>query len=196
MPMPVAAIVLAAGASRRLGQPKQLLTLGNETLLARVLRLAGEAGASPVFAVLGAQREMVAASLQNCDAHLVFNEQWELGIASSICAGLRALDGCAPGSQGILLLGCDQPRLTAAHLGTMLECFTARAAHTIVASKYAGVLGTPAIFPRSIFPDLLALRGDRGARSLLVHPPCTLVPIDFSGGEIDIDSPADLGALE
>jgi CTP:molybdopterin cytidylyltransferase MocA/tRNA(Arg) A34 adenosine deaminase TadA len=196
MPMPVAAIILAAGASRRLGQPKQLLTLDNETLLARVLRLSREAGASPLVAVLGAHCETIAAAIQDCGAHLVFNEQWELGLASSIHAGLRALDAAAPGAHGVLLLGCDQPRLTSAHLGAMIESFTGQGARAIVASKYAGVLGVPAIFPRSIFPDLLALRGDQGARALLAQPQCPPIPIEFPGGEIDIDSPSDLAALE
>jgi CTP:molybdopterin cytidylyltransferase MocA len=76
MPMPVPAIVLAAGSSCRLGQPKQLLTLGGETLLARVLRIAREAGASPLFAVLGARHETIAASIQSCNAQLVLNLQW------------------------------------------------------------------------------------------------------------------------
>ena len=190
--MPVAAIVLAAGASRRLGQPKQLLLLDGETLLERVLRLAGEAGATPLLAVLGAHREIVAASIRNSSAHLVFNEQWEQGIAGSIHAGLCALDAAAPNASGALLLGCDQPRLGAAHLRIMIQSFTAQVVPSILASRYAGVLGIPALFPRSAFAELLALRGDTGARSLLLQPSCPLIPIDFPGGEIDIDFPADL----
>jgi len=193
MPMPVAAIVLAAGASRRLGQPKQLLRLDGETLLPRVLRLAGEAGATPLFAVLGAHREIVAASIRNCGAQVVFNPQWEQGIASSICAGLGALDA---GAAGALLLGCDQTRLTASHLRAMMEAFAAQPAPSIVASRYAGVLGIPALFPRSAFPELLALRGDKGARALLLQPSCPLLPIEFPGGEIDIDLPADLKDIQ
>jgi len=194
--MPVAAIVLAAGASRRLGQPKQLLRLDGETLLARAIRLAGEAGASPLFAVLGANSEAVSASIQNCGAQIVLNAQWEQGIAASVQAGMRALEAAAPQACGALLLGCDQPRLTAAHLRAMIASFAAHDGHCIVASEYAAVLGAPAIFPRSVLPQLYALRGDKGARALLLRPPCPLISIELSGGEIDIDLPADLDEIQ
>jgi CTP:molybdopterin cytidylyltransferase MocA len=197
--MPVAAIVLAAGASRRLGQPKQLLRLGAETLLERVIRLAAEAGATPVFVVLGAHSEQVSAAVplnQRPQVIPVINSAWEQGIASSICAALSAQDASAPQATGALILSCDQPRLTAAHLRALLESFAAQPAPAIVASAYAGVLGIPAVFPREVFADLRALRGDKGARALLVQPPCPLLALSFPGGEIDIDEPADLAQLE
>jgi molybdenum cofactor cytidylyltransferase len=78
----------------------------------------------------------------------------------------------------------------------LIETFTAQAEPAIVASAYAGVHGVPAIFPRSMFADLLALRGDKGARSVLVHPPCPLIALPFIGGEVDIDQPGDLAQLE
>jgi molybdenum cofactor cytidylyltransferase len=195
MPMSVAAIVLAAGASRRLGRPKQLLRLGGETLLARAIRLANEAGASPVIAVLGAQFEAISVSLISMQVIAAFNERWELGIAGSIHAGLDALNSNAPDSTGALLLTCDQPRLTTAHLHALLNEFGAQGANATVASRYAGSVGVPAVFPRSVFPDLLSLEGDRGARSLLANPSCPLIAIEFSGGEIDIDSPEDIAHL-
>ena len=197
--MPVAAIVLAAGASRRLGQPKQLLMLGSETLLERVLRLAGEAGATPVVVVLGAHSEQISAAVPLNQLHQVIpvlNSVWEQGMASSIHAALSALDACAPQAAGALILSCDQPRLTANHLRAMLESFAAQPAPTIVASAYAGVLGIPAVFPREAFADLRALRGDRGARALLTQPPFPLISLPFPGGEIDIDVPTDLVQLE
>jgi len=163
----VAAIVLAAGGSRRLGQSKQLLMLGGETLLARVIRLANEAGAAPVLAVLGAQHEKIRAEVALSDADVVINENWEQGIASSIHEGVSALQAAAPGISGALILSCDQPRLTAAHLRALIDGFNAQAEPSIVSSTYAGVLGIPAVFPRSLFPDLFALSGDKGARSLL-----------------------------
>ena len=193
--MPVPAIILAAGASSRLGQPKQLLLHEGETLLERAARLAAEAGAVPVVAILGARFiEICAAIPQNRDIR-VFNEKWEKGIATSIHAGLHALDTVAPLAPAALLLTCDQPRLTATHLHTLLELFAAQQTPAIVASSYAGTVGTPAVFPRTVFAKLLALRGDRGARSLLARPPCALIQVDFPGGEIDIDTPEDLARL-
>lgn len=194
--MSVAAIVLAAGASRRLGQPKQLLKQGDETLLERAIRLVQEAGASPVLVVLGAHFNIISASIPLRGASAVFNNHWEQGIATSIHAGLRALDKVAPESQGALLMSCDQPRLTAAHLRALLAAFTAKPAPVIAVSSYAGVQGVPAVFPRAVFPNLAALRRDTGARTLFAEPPCPLLSVDFPGGEIDIDLPTDLAELE
>ncbi|MGA3070701.1 MAG: nucleotidyltransferase family protein [Terracidiphilus sp.] len=197
--MPVAAIVLAAGASRRLGQPKQLLMLGGEILVARAIRLAAEAGAIPVIAVLGAHHERISAAIDSkkmSNAIPVFNGDWQQGIATSIHAGVRALENLAPQASGALILGCDQPRLTAGHLRALLEAFAAQCSSAIVASAYAGVAGTPAVFPRAVFAELLALRGDQGARALLMKPPCPSTSLPFPGGEIDIDLPADLTEIE
>ena len=96
----VAAIVLAAGASRRLGQPKQLLMLDGETLLARSVRLAREAGAAPVLVVVGAQAALIGAGTPVDRATVVLNDEWEQGIASSIHAGVKGLDASARGVSG------------------------------------------------------------------------------------------------
>jgi len=193
--MPVAAIVLAAGASRRLGQPKQLLRHHGEALLERAIRMAGEAGASPLLVVLGANAPLIRAAVPFENALAVENAEWEQGIASSIQAGLRRLVAVAPDASGALILGCDQPRLTVEHLRALLDRFEAQGTQAIAASTYAGVLGIPAVFPRAVYPSLLALRGDRGARALLAAPPCPLLAVEFSGGEVDIDQPADLAEL-
>jgi molybdenum cofactor cytidylyltransferase len=192
----VTAIVLAAGASRRLGQPKQLLMHGGETLLARSIRLACEAGAGPVVVVLGAQHEKIRAAVSLESVKLVINENWEQGIASSIHAGVNALDGIGSTVSGALILSCDQPRLTETHQRAQIDAFIPQTKPCIVASAYAGVRGIPAVFPRFAFRYLLALRGDGGARALLAEPPCALIAVQFAGGEVDIDQPADLAELE
>jgi CTP:molybdopterin cytidylyltransferase MocA len=191
----VAAIVLAAGASRRLGQPKQLLLHRGVTLLERALILSSEAGAAPVIAVLGAQFEHILQSITIGDAIPVINERWEQGIATSIHAGIDTLDEIAPNAAGVLMLACDQPRLTVDHLRALLDAFSARREPLMVASAYAGVLGIPAVFPRTVFAHLRALRGDKGARALLVEPLCDLIEVPFPGGEVDIDERADLSQL-
>lgn len=192
----VAAIILAAGASRRLGQPKQLLMHGGETLLARVVRLAKDAGAAPILIILGANSQLIRKTVAMTDAILVSNEEWEKGIATSIHAGINALGATASNVDGALILTCDQPRLTTAHLRTLIDRFCAQDKPTIVASAYAGVLGIPAAFPRMAFANLLALKGDKGARSLLADPPCPLIAVAFTGGEVDIDQPEDLAQLQ
>jgi CTP:molybdopterin cytidylyltransferase MocA len=195
LPMSVAAIVLAAGGSRRLGQPKQLLLLEGESLIARTLRLVREAGATPVLAVLGAHADTIEDSIGAGETIVVVNENWQQGIAASINAGMQALVKHDPKTQGVLLLGCDQPRLSADHLSKLTRTFDLRKDDAIVASTYAGVQGIPAIFPRIAYPGLLALRGDTGARTLIAKPPCAVVTIPFEGGEIDIDLPQDLAQI-
>jgi len=194
--MTVAAIVLAAGASRRLGQPKQLVGIAGEFLIERSLRLAREAGAAPVIAVLGANYAPICAAVLFHDAIPVFNERWQEGISSSIQAGLRELDVRVPDSRAVLILACDQPHLTAEHLHALIDAFDRQATPSIAASAYADTVGIPAIFPRVAFPELHALGGDRGARSLLQKPKYPVVSVTFTGGEIDIDTPSDLDKLK
>jgi molybdenum cofactor cytidylyltransferase len=196
VPMPVAAIVLAAGASRRLGHPKQLLMHGDETMIERAIRLANEAGVAPVIAVLGAYHDLIREAVRLSNFTPVINSAWNEGISTSIRTGLGALLASDPQTPGALILACDQPRLSAEHLSAMLDVFCAQAAPSIVASAYQGVLGIPAVFPREVFAELHALRGDKGARLLLMQPPCPLVALPFPGGEIDIDRPADMAHLE
>ena len=194
--MPVAAIILAAGASRRLGQPKQLVGYAGEALLERALRLAKEAGAAPVLVVLGANFAPICASIPFNEAIPVFNEKWEQGMSSSIHAGLNEADVRAPESTGALVMSCDQPHLSAGHLRSLLLAFAAQTTPTIVTSIYAGIHGIPAVFPRSVYPKLHALHGDKGARALLAKPPCPIVAVPCSGCEIDIDLPEDLAHLK
>jgi molybdenum cofactor cytidylyltransferase len=189
------AIVLAAGASSRLGQPKQLVEFQGETLLMRATRLAQEAGADPVFVVLGANRELIAAAMLSGHAVAIVNDAWRDGISTSIRTGLRAVEQASAVADGVLLLACDQPFLTAELLRALLDAFTAQSGLVITASSYKGTIGTPAVFPRKVFPQLLDLRGDSGARTLLKDAPCAIVEVAFPGGEIDIDFPEDLKKL-
>jgi molybdenum cofactor cytidylyltransferase len=190
--MPVPAIILAAGASRRLGRPKQLVRIGGETLLARTARVVSEAGAGPVVAVLGAHRESVLDGADLDRVHVVANAGWESGIASSIVAGVEAMQRLRPEAEALIILVCDQPKLNADHLQSLIGKYRKAIEPSIVASRYAGISGIPAIFPVSQFSRLLALEGDAGARFLLREPECPMILVDFAGGEDDIDTPEDL----
>jgi molybdenum cofactor cytidylyltransferase len=190
--MTIPAIILAAGASRRLGQTKQLVRIGEETLLGRTVRVVRESGAGPVFVVLGAHREAITGEVDLTGVHAVFNPDWEQGIASSIHTGIVALQPTLPDATAVLLLVCDQPRLTAEHLRELTTVFDAGAEPAIVASAYAGIAGIPAIFPAREFETLLTLRGDEGARRLMRNPRSVLQTVSFDGGEVDVDTLADL----
>jgi CTP:molybdopterin cytidylyltransferase MocA len=192
----VAAIILAAGASSRLGTPKQLVEYKGEMLLARAIRLAREAGLHPLIVVLGAERESIREAVKAEEAVFVENNAWREGIASSMLAGLNVMDDLAPHSAGVLIMPCDQPRLSANHLRQLLTAFSAEADRCIVCSTYARVRGVPAVFPPTALPLLKNLAGDVGARKILANPPCRVIEVPFAGGEIDIDAPEDLAQLE
>lgn len=177
--MSVAAVVLAAGASRRLGSPKQLEILSGETLLERAVRMAREAGCSPVIVVLGSESAQMSRIGLSEGAIFVINHDWKEGIASSIRAGVRA---CEHIVEGLVLIACDQPAVTAQHLQRLM------AGPEIKASRYAARNGIPAFFPARYFDQLLSLRGDVGARQLLA----SAQSVELKNGELDVDTIEDL----
>lgn len=189
------AIILAAGASRRLGQPKQLLSTHGETLLGRTLRIVQEAGADPIFVVLGANSESIASTLDLSAARVISNPEWERGISTSIRAGVSALVKTEPRSRAVLMLVCDQPNLSSQHLQLLMTAYDAGDGQTIVASHYGGTEGIPAIFPAALFASLQTLSGDNGARQLLRTRDHQVIAVPFANGEIDIDTPEDLRRL-
>lgn len=184
--MRTAAIILAAGASRRLGHPKQLVPLEGEPLLHRAARLALEAGLGPVRVVLGAELEKCREALSGLDIEVVLNPEWEEGMGSSIRAGMA---GLAADADAALLLVCDQVALEGSLLDRILATHRAHP-DRVVASRYAGILGIPALLPRRLFGALGALRGEQGARGLLREGDAIELP--FPGGELDLDTPGDL----
>jgi molybdenum cofactor cytidylyltransferase len=193
--MSIPAVILAAGASRRLGQPKQLVRIAGETLLDRTIREVRESGAQPILVVLGAHRDAIQATVDLSGLHLVFNSNWEQGIASSIHMGIGAVQELVADATAVLMLVCDQPKLTAEHLRALIAIHENATELAIVASAYAGITGIPAIFPASQFQRLLALQGDAGAKYLLRNPGCPLISVIFQGGEVDVDLPSDLAGL-
>lgn len=179
----VAAVVLAAGGSTRLGSAKQLVRLHGETLLDRAVRVAREAGCAPVVVVLGARAEEIQRVCSLDGTTVVLNTSWQEGMGSSVRVGIAALpsDTCAA-----VVLACDQPAVTAAHLRALVA-----REEDVVASCYAGRRGVPACFRAAIFADLLELRGDQGARALIQKA----TAIDLPDGELDIDTPETLAAV-
>lgn len=189
------AVILAAGASRRFGSPKQLAKYRGETLLARSTRLAHEAGAEKVFVVLGYRSSLVQRALKHSRATLPYastvrNVRWRDGMGRSLACGVRSLDRRA---RAVLVCLADQPLLEAGDLARLVLEWRA-SPRCIVASRYAGKLGVPAIFPRSYFAALNSLSGDRGAQVLLPSSNDVLsVPMPLAA--VDIDDPQDLSNL-
>jgi molybdenum cofactor cytidylyltransferase len=178
----IAGVVLAAGASTRLGEPKQLVTIAGETLLERTVRIAREAGCTPVVVVLGAAHIEILANARLTDTAPVINDHWQEGMASSIRLGVRTLESIARDAEGVLLMTCDQPAITAQHLTLLMT------KQEIRASRYAGRNGVPAYFPEKYFSQLMELTGDSGARTLLAQARSEIL----LHGELDIDTADDL----
>jgi molybdenum cofactor cytidylyltransferase len=179
----VPAVVLAAGASTRLGTPKQLEMLGGERLLERTVRVAREAGCSPVIVVLGAEYPQVLGNSDLGDVVTVINDKWEEGMGSSVRLGIRTCSFVAKSAEGVVLMTCDQPAVTAPHLERLMM-----KNREMTASRYAGRNGVPAYFPAKYFGELMALPGDKGARELLKNAGYE----GLEGGDLDVDTADDL----
>ena len=149
-----------------------------------------------MLVVLGAQREVIRSAIDFASASIVVNENWQEGMASSFREGVKVVQAKAPRAPGVLLMVCDQPRITTEHLRGMITTFLDQPAPSIIASVYTGTRGTPAILPRESIPDLLALRGDKGARALFASSALPVVEVPFAGGEIDLDRSEDLQQLQ
>jgi molybdenum cofactor cytidylyltransferase len=178
----IAAVVLAAGASSRLGEPKQLIRLGAENLLERAVRVAREAGCEPVVVVVGSEYGRVLANSVLGDVITVINDKWEEGMASSIRLGVGALRFAPKDAEGVVLMTCDQPAVTTKHLFEL----TQRA--EVKASRYAGRNGVPAFFPKKNFDVLMSLTGDKGARELLAEARYE----ELENGDLDVDTAEDV----
>ena len=181
-----AAVVLAAGASVRLGEPKQLVRLAGETLLERAMRTAHEAGCSPVVVVLGADAIQIQAQCDLSDAVVAINDEWSAGMASSIRVGVQTLGSVGNEADGVVLMTCDQPAVTAAHLRALMKTGEATASH------YAERNGVPAYLPAAAFAQLMELRGDAGARDLLHQA----AAVELAGGELDMDTAEDIARAQ
>ena len=182
-----AAIVLAAGASSRMGALKQLLDAGGRSLVRGAVEAALAVPCAPVVVVVGAEAARVRAAVEGPGVEVVCNRGWREGIASSLRCGIRALPATA--SAAFVLL-CDQPAVAPALLRTMLAA-RRESGRSIVACRYAGVAGVPALFARERFGQLLALEGDAGARGLIAAAGDDVATVDFPDGAFDVDTPAD-----
>lgn len=194
MCLPVAAVVLAAGAASRMGRLKQLLPYKGRTFVQRAITQAIEAHFDPVVVVVGAEADAVRAAIAKEPVHVVGNEDWRSGMGSSVSAGVKRIQQEGFESAAIAIMLADQPLVTAAHLQAMRsQVYLSGAA--IIAAQYNNTLGVPAIFARKLFGVLLTLPPEAGARHLFRQPGVRVKEFPLPEAAMDIDTPEDFEAL-
>ena len=184
----IAGIILAAGASSRMGQNKLLLPLAGESLVRRAVRQALEAGLDPVVVVLGGEAEKIRAELEHLSCHFAYNPDYLGGISTSFRAGISSLQEDV---EAAVFLLADQPFVTTAMLRQLLETYRQRRVPLVVAD-YEGVIAPPHLFGREFFPELGSGHGDHGARRLLHQHFDQAAVLSFPKQALfDIDDPKD-----
>lgn len=186
-------IILAAGNSSRMKQPKQLLAFKNKTLLSHTVAEAQKSG-MPVIMVLGANEEKIKEQLKNISAQIAFNEKWGEGVSSSIKAGIKKALENHIDSENCILCVCDQPYISATVFQQLIDKKTT-SGKKIIASSYAETLGTPVLFDKKYFSLLMNLQGDEGAKKLLSVHKDEVAFISFEKGACDIDTKTDYEEL-
>jgi molybdenum cofactor cytidylyltransferase len=184
-------LVLAAGESRRLGQPKQLVRLGGRPALHQVVSSAVALAGHAVTVVTGAHAAELSRLLTHSPASVIVNRHWQEGMASSIRCGLSALPAAC---EAVLILLGDQVAVTAEDLKRLAGAWKDQDS-VIAAAAYDQHLGVPAIFPRICFPELAELRGDHGARKVIERNSYRVVRVPMPNAAVDLDTPEDLAAL-
>jgi molybdenum cofactor cytidylyltransferase len=181
-------IVLAGGSARRFGSPKQLARVNGVPMLHLVLGRSLALAGAQVTVILGANAGSIAPAIGRLAVNVVVNRNWEEGLSASIRAGVASVPGSVA---GVLLLLADQVGVTGHDLQRLADGWR-RNPQAIVAAQYGGGYGVPALFPRSQFARLAALRGEQGARQLLRGGGPHILGVPMPGAAQDIDTPEDL----
>lgn len=188
------AIILAAGQSSRLGKPKQLLKYQNKTLLEHAIDAAKWSSVKSIIVVVGSNADIILNEIDTSGTHMVKNEDWQSGMASTIRCGVRALPALDSTIDSAILMVCDQPFVTPDLLNGLIEK-QKETGNPIIASQYDDIIGTPALFQKRFFAELMALKGDTGAKKIMMQHNDLLVTVPFPKGSIDIDTIDDYEAL-
>jgi len=192
----IAIIILAAGSSSRLGNPKQLAKYRGQTLISRAVQSAFGASLGPVIVVTSPEMsEAVREEISDSEIELVFNAESHTGMSSSIRAGLAYARRNFPNLAAVILALGDQPLVNSDTFARLAAEFRGEG-KSIVASAYSETLGVPALFDRSMFDELLALKGDRGAKSVILSQKDEVACVPAPEAAFDIDSAADLDSLK
>ncbi|HEU5200077.1 MAG TPA: molybdenum cofactor cytidylyltransferase [Ktedonobacterales bacterium] len=189
----IAALILAAGQSSRMGQHKMLLPLLGKPLLLHAVDHALAAGFDEIVVVVGHHANDVRAALAGQRVRIVENPDYQQGQSTSVRAGIAAL---APAAEAVIILLGDQPLVTSAILKRLLQAWQ-RSGKPIVAPFYNGQRGNPVLFARALFPELLNVSGDQGGREVLQRHAGEIEPVQMEDANAaeDVDTWQDYQAL-
>ena len=156
---------------------------------------ANDSEANPVIVVLGANAALLEKEIAEKKVHIVENKEWKEGMASSVRCGLSTLLHIDPSSDAAVIMVCDQPFVSSFLLNELIAT-QKNTGKPIVTSQYENAIGPPALFHKTIFPQLLELKGDAGARKIIEQRSNDVATVLFVKGNIDIDTEADYKALK
>lgn len=184
----IAVLILAAGASSRMGQPKALLPWGGTTVMGHLLDELKAAGLSDITLVSGAHHEELKKGLEQKDVRLVYHKGWEAGMGSSLRKGVQFTSESFPQKRGLLILLSDQPLISSDYFKEMVAAFQAHP-DRIIATSYGESAGVPALFPSEFWPAMARVADNRGAKALIRshHEDCVL--LDAGAAVTDMDTP-------
>jgi molybdenum cofactor cytidylyltransferase len=188
-------VILAAGSSTRLGQPKQLLEFHGTTLIQRIIQNAVNAVKKPVVVMLGAHFNLIQPHIAYLPVQIVHNPDWPQGMTSSLRKGLMAIQALSPDTEGVIFTVCDQPYISTDLFLQMISVGN-QTQKPIVACFYNNLLGTPVLFKKEYFDVLLALKYNEGARKILQSNPESVESVPFPQGVFDVDTMQDYVALQ
>ncbi len=181
-------LLLAAGSSSRMGQPKQLLPWGKQTLIEHQISILQKT-ANPVNVVLGSNSDLIIPAIEKYPVNIFIHTNWESGMGSSISYGIRQITQKFPAADGVLITLPDQPLITTSYIEKILGTYQPGAQQIIVSKSASGWMGVPVLFDKCFFKELLELRNEEGAKKIIKrHEENVLV---LEGGEImeDMDTP-------
>jgi molybdenum cofactor cytidylyltransferase len=183
-------ILLAAGSSSRLGRAKQLIEYQGKTLIQKAIDEAKMSQADGLVVVLGSNPDLIQTGFDSSSTPFIVNPDWQLGMSSSMQAGLCFLMEKEEIDQVLLML-CDQPFVDASLIDQLI---TARetSGKGIVVSAYSNTLGVPALFDRRYFEELLQLSGSEGAKKVIFNHHSEVHALDFPLGAVDLDTEEDV----
>ena len=187
-------VILAAGASTRMGTPKQLLRYQERGLLRHTIEVAIASVCRPIIVVLGAYAQLIKSDISQFPIQIVENLQWNEGISSSIRVGIQKLKTSYPDVEAVIVTLCDQPFISTEIINQLALAYHSTN-QPIIACEYAETLGVPALFSDRLFSELMTLIGGEGAKQIIKKHSQEVFSISFPKGATDIDTPKEYADL-